>query len=94
MGYILQLLSLGLLAMAAWCQSSTPTSLAADQYNACFSCVMSNYKFCAVQKKCVTLTTPCNTNETFYLKDIGCPVTQKCNIGVDGNFFLDTGLAK
>ena len=48
MGHILQLLSIGLLAMAAWCQSSTPTPLAADQYNTCFSCVMSNYKFCAV----------------------------------------------
>ena len=54
---------------------------------------MSNYKYCAVQKKCVALATQCNKNETFYLKEIGCPVTQKCDIGVDGNFFLDTGLA-
>ena len=93
MGYILQLLCLALLAIAVQCQSSSPTPLAADQYNTCFSCVMSNYKYCAVQKKCVALATQCNMNETFYLKDIGCPVTQKCDIGVDGNFFLDTGLA-
>ena len=93
MGYILQLLCLALLAIAVQCQSSSPTPLAADQYNTCFSCVMSNYKYCAVQKKCIALATQCNKNETFYLKDIGCPVTQKCDIGVDGNFFLDTGLA-
>ena len=53
---------------------------------------MSNYRYCAVQKKCIAINAQCNANETQYTRGDGCPVTKKCDIGVDGNFFLDTGL--
>ena len=93
MARILHLICLGVLIVGAFCQSSTTTPSTPDQYNTCFACVMSNYRFCAVQKKCIAFNAQCNPDETFYIREMGCPVTKKCDIGIDGNFFLDTGLA-
>ena len=32
-----------------------------------------------------------NTNETSYTTDTGCPVKSKCNLGLNGNYYIDTG---
>ena len=81
-----------ILIVATLCQGSTTTPYPPDQYNTCFACIMSNYRYCAVQKKCIAINAQCNVDETQYTRGDGCPVTKKCDIGVDGNFFLDTGL--
>ena len=56
---------------------------------------MNNYKYCAVKQICVPATVICNnkTNETEYTNVTGCPVVNKCDLGMDGNFFIDTGNA-
>ena len=57
---------------------------------------MSNYKYCADSKICLRPFQTCNPdpkkNETFYTRETGCPITKKCQISVDGNFFIDYGL--
>ena len=62
---------------------------------------MSNYRYCAESKICVrnfqacsnsTLTKTPGVPQAQYTRDTGCPVTKKCKISVDGNFFIDSAL--
>ena len=45
-------------------------------------------------KTCIKLTQSCNGNsssngaQVSYLRETGCPVKKKCQIGVDGEFFI------
>ncbi len=58
---------------------------------------MSNYKYCADSRVCIRSIQSCSNRsagvpQTQYTRESGCPVTKKCMISVDGNFFIDTGL--
>ena len=56
---------------------------------------MNNYKYCGVQNTCVTNNITCNniTKEIEYTNLTGCPVFTKCDIGLKGSLYIDTGLA-
>ena len=56
---------------------------------------MNNYKYCSVKNTCIKADIICNnaTKEREFTNVTGCPITQKCDLGLNGTFFIDTGNA-
>ena len=61
----------------------------------CFGCIMNNYKYCGAKKTCVKISESCDQKESNmeYIREKGCPIEKKCNLGINGNFYIDTGNA-
>lgn len=56
---------------------------------------MNGYRYCSKQEGCIPINYVCSnkTNETSYTLTTGCPVKSKCDLGLNGTFYIDTGNA-
>ena len=72
-----------------------PHLLSAQQlpssYNSsCLGCVLNGYKYCGNSRQCIDATRKCNSTLEYNVTT-GCPVRSKCEAGLNGFLYLDTG---
>ncbi|TNV76330.1 hypothetical protein FGO68_gene14073 [Halteria grandinella] len=80
-----------------------PKPIPPGDFNAsCFGCVMSNFKYCETAQSCIYPNTTCPNKtgakgviilDNEFTNLTGCPINDKCEVGLNGNWYLDTGNA-
>ena len=83
MGFHTTLIIISFLALTSNCLIVPASNFSSS----CFGCLFNNYVYCAEQMQCVNATQSCIGIQ--YTNITGCPVTSKCNVGIDGFLRID-----